>query len=357
VQQAGCAQIAVKGTAMSSQLHFDVFVRYEPIAGQMAPVGQGEATPAATCVSLISGEHDAVVIDADLAPTDCGAVVSSVRATGKNLTTIYITPGHGDHFPGRSRRSSPRSPPPRPARWPGIRLARSARAGQPRPDAVLGSDVPGQIPGQPAVPAAVESTVVDLEGHELSVISVGQSDTDPCTIACISSPNAAIAGDAAHNGNQSLSDSRSACELADTMTAVPGGPGNPYTLRTGRLRAGTKKHRQEHADDPAASQCGRDRGTGRKVSQMAAMRQLTSGGYLVKVSETELALIKTALEQTERVSRFGMEVLDGADQDRHGRRVENTRLRRQIEALAMREASLRSLQETMAEAYRCEEVA
>jgi hypothetical protein len=43
---------------------------------------------------------------------------------------------------------------------------------------------------------------------------------------------------------------------------------------------------------------------------MAAMRRLTSGGHLVKVSETELALIKTALEQTERLLRFAMEILD-----------------------------------------------
>ena len=40
---------------------------------------------------------------------------------------------------------------------------------------------------------------------------------------------------------------------------------------------------------------------------MATVRQLTNGGYLVEISETELALIKTALEQTERVSRFGIE--------------------------------------------------
>ena len=90
---------------------------------------------------------------------------------------------------------------------------------------------------------------------------------------------------------------------------------------------------------------------------MAAVRQLTSGGYLVQVNETELALIKTALEQTGRVSRFGMEVLDGTDQDMRGRRAENARLRREIEALAIREASLRSLHETMAEPERGEEVA
>jgi glyoxylase-like metal-dependent hydrolase (beta-lactamase superfamily II) len=85
---------------MSSQLHFDVSVPYKPIAGQMTPMGHGEATRPATCVSLISGEYDAVVIDADLAPTDCGAVVTWVRATGQNLTTIYITAGHGGHFFG-----------------------------------------------------------------------------------------------------------------------------------------------------------------------------------------------------------------------------------------------------------------
>src|SRR5260370_40377507 len=54
-------------------------------------------------------------------------------------------------------------------------------------------------------------------------------------------------------------------------------------------------HRHAHADDAAGSQCERNQGTSRKVNQMAAVRQLTSGGYLVQVSETELALIKTAL--------------------------------------------------------------
>ena len=90
---------------------------------------------------------------------------------------------------------------------------------------------------------------------------------------------------------------------------------------------------------------------------MAAVRPLTSGGYVVKVSETELALIRTALDQTARVSRFGMEVLDQADNHRRGKRAENTRLRREIEALAIREASLRSLHETMAETERGDEVA
>ena len=84
-----------------ARLHLDVFVvPYKPIVGLIAPMGAGEATWPATAVSLISGERDAVLIDAVLTPQDAGRVVDWIRATGKNLTTIYITHGHGDHFFG-----------------------------------------------------------------------------------------------------------------------------------------------------------------------------------------------------------------------------------------------------------------
>ncbi len=85
---------------------------------------------------------------------------------------------------------------------------------------------------------------------------------------------------------------------------------------------------------------------------MATVRQQTSGGYRVTVTETELALIKSALAEAERVSRFGIDVLDEADHARDAGPSENSRLRREIEALAMREASLRWLQKTMSEVDR-----
>lgn len=63
-------------------------------------MGAGQASWPATAVSLISGERDAVLIDALLTPQDARRVVDWIRATGKNLTTIYITHAHGDHFFG-----------------------------------------------------------------------------------------------------------------------------------------------------------------------------------------------------------------------------------------------------------------
>jgi hypothetical protein len=82
---------------------------------------------------------------------------------------------------------------------------------------------------------------------------------------------------------------------------------------------------------------------------VATVNELASGGYQVMVSESELALLRKALAEAERVSRFGIEVLDEADRSRDGEPTVSSRLLQEIDALAMREASLRSLQKTMAE--------
>jgi len=85
------------------------------------------------------------------------------------------------------------------------------------------------------------------------------------------------------------------------------------------------------------------------VNRMATVRELTSGGYQMTVTGVELALLRSALDEAERVSQFGIEVLDGVDRSRDGESAEDTRLLREIDALAMREASLRWLQKSMAE--------
>jgi hypothetical protein len=78
-------------------------------------------------------------------------------------------------------------------------------------------------------------------------------------------------------------------------------------------------------------------------------QQLASGRYRVTVTDTELTLIKSALQEAERVTRFGIEVLDETDRSRNGEHSADSPLLREIDALAMREASLRSLQKTLAE--------
>ncbi|MDX6647099.1 MAG: hypothetical protein QOK40_2826 [Miltoncostaeaceae bacterium] len=89
--------------AMSSPLQLDVLVvPYQQIVGLVPPMGEGEATWPATTVSLISGEHDAVLIDALLTPEDAGravdwaafpeAIPGAASATSTNRSPRAIRP-------------------------------------------------------------------------------------------------------------------------------------------------------------------------------------------------------------------------------------------------------------------------
>ncbi len=275
---------------MPGPLRLDVFVApYKPIVGLIPPMSEGKATWPATAVSLISGERDAVLIDALLVPEEAKRAVDWIRATGKNLTTIYITHGHGDHFFGLNTIL---------AAFPNARAV-TAAAVVPEAQSQLSPGLmqfwnavfPGQIPEHPIVPDALEGDVIDLEGQELRIITVGQSDTGVSTIVHIPSLAAVIAGDVAYNGihqwlaqtdhekrmgwiasvekiealeprivvashkrpdardddpaailgntktyirnfDRSLSESHSAQELVDRMMVLHGGLGNPYTLWT-----------------------------------------------------------------------------------------------------------------------------
>lgn len=94
-----------------------------------------------------------------------------------------------------------------------------------------------------------------------------------------------------------------------------------------------------------------------EVWQVATVRERTAAGYQVTITGTELALVRNALQEAERFSRFGIEVLGDVDNTRDAEPSQNERLSRENEAVATRVASLRSLQRTMAEVDRCGESA
>src|SRR6202040_99250 len=47
--------------------------------------------------TLISGQRDSVLVDTFITVEQADILVYWVAASGKNLTTIYVTHGHGDH--------------------------------------------------------------------------------------------------------------------------------------------------------------------------------------------------------------------------------------------------------------------
>ena len=53
-----------------------------------------------TSSTLVYGARDAVLVDPLLTIKEAALLADWVEASGKNLTTIYATHGHGDHFFG-----------------------------------------------------------------------------------------------------------------------------------------------------------------------------------------------------------------------------------------------------------------
>jgi glyoxylase-like metal-dependent hydrolase (beta-lactamase superfamily II) len=83
-------------------LNIDIFnTGYRPVPSAIPvwPDGQ-QATWPATTSTLISGEHDGVVVDALVTTGASQELADWLVTTGKNLTEVYITHAHGDHFFG-----------------------------------------------------------------------------------------------------------------------------------------------------------------------------------------------------------------------------------------------------------------
>jgi glyoxylase-like metal-dependent hydrolase (beta-lactamase superfamily II) len=64
------------------------------------PPGQKRSMWSPSSSTLIYGRRDAVLVDTFITVEQAYFLVDWVKASGRNLTTIYITHGHGDHFFG-----------------------------------------------------------------------------------------------------------------------------------------------------------------------------------------------------------------------------------------------------------------
>src|SRR4029077_4059234 len=181
-------------------LRWDVFRAPSiPVSTSDLPPGERERPCPPISSTLISGERDAVLIDTPITVGQARSLANWVVASGKNLTTIYATHGHGDHFFGTSTVLE---------RFPGARFV--ARPGvikimrqQASPESLAtfwNPRFPGQISSRLAIAEELTGNVIELEGQDLVSVPLGFTDTAGTTCLHVPSIGLIVAGDAAYNG-------------------------------------------------------------------------------------------------------------------------------------------------------------
>ena len=183
----------------NSNLKWDVFMTPGiPIATSDLPPGVKEAYFQAIASTIIYGKQDAVLVDAYMTVKQTDALADWVAASGRNLTTIYITHGHGDHWFGMGSLLE-RFPNARAVATSDVIRVMRQHASPELLDRVWKASFPGQIPDRLVIAEELKGNVINLEGHDLVAVELGHTDTDYTTCLHVPSIGLVVAGDAAYN--------------------------------------------------------------------------------------------------------------------------------------------------------------
>lgn len=194
--------------------------------------------------TLIHGERDAVLVDPVLTNQQATDLVRWVEATGKNLTTVYVTHAHGDHWFGLGTVLD-RFPDARAVAAPNVARGIGEQLHSPSIDSFWRSRFPGQIPDRLVGVQELAGDRFELEGEELVVVDLGHTDTDDTTALHVPSIGLVVAGDAAYNDVHLYLTESDAAGRASWLAALD-------TVDALAPRAVVAGHKRERcADDPA----------------------------------------------------------------------------------------------------------
>jgi len=228
-------------TPVRTSLKWDFLVTKRQGLNCDLPPGKEKWMWVPTSATLIYGERDAVLVDAFLTVEQAHAAVEWIAASGKNLTTIYVTLGHGDHFFGIGALLDRFSTTKAVATPNVLKVMRR----QMSPEFVArfwNARYPGQIPEHLVLAQELQGNVIDLEGHELVVVEAGHTDTDNTTCLHVPSIGLVVAGDAAYNDVHLYLAESNAQTRREWITALD-------TIETLKPRAVIAGHKKADRDD------------------------------------------------------------------------------------------------------------
>jgi glyoxylase-like metal-dependent hydrolase (beta-lactamase superfamily II) len=186
------------GTTVTD-LHWDVLTVKRPGLTRDLPPGKEELMWVANSSTLIQGERDAVLVDTLLTTEQSKTLLDWVVASGKKLTAIYITHGHGDHFFGLASLLE-RFPRAKAVATPEIVKAMQEHLSPAWIDNFWRRLFPGDIPDRLLVAEPLEGNELELEGRKLVAINAGRTDTAHSTCLHVPSIGLIVGGDVVYNG-------------------------------------------------------------------------------------------------------------------------------------------------------------
>jgi glyoxylase-like metal-dependent hydrolase (beta-lactamase superfamily II) len=180
-------------------LSWEVFVTPGiPIVTPDRPPDIQETFFQAMASTLIYGTRDAVLVDAYMTVKQANALADWVASKSKNLTTIYITHGHGDHWFAVGTLLE-RFPSARVVATPNTVKVMRLNASPKMLKGAWEPGFPGQLPTNLVIAEELKGNVIELEGNELVAVELGHTDTDHTTCLHVPSIGLVVAGDAAYN--------------------------------------------------------------------------------------------------------------------------------------------------------------
>jgi glyoxylase-like metal-dependent hydrolase (beta-lactamase superfamily II) len=185
--------------ASTAPLKWETFITRRPSLSRDVPAGKDDLKWVPNTATLTYGERDAVLVDTFLTIQASKELADWVAASGKNLTTIYVTHAHGDHFFGLDLIL---------ARFPKARVIARPEVVEAMKRHILPESVdnfwkklfPGQIADRLLIADTMGKSEFELEGREMVAIGTGHTDTDNTTCLHVPSIGLVVSGDAAYNG-------------------------------------------------------------------------------------------------------------------------------------------------------------
>ncbi len=183
----------------NNHLHWNVLTTKRLGLSRDLPPGKEDLMWVANSSTLISGERDAVLVDTFLEIEQSQALVDWVAASGKNLTAIYVTHGHGDHFFGLASLLD-RFPRARAVARTEVVKAMHEQLSPAWLDCFSRRLFPGAIPDRLLVAEPLEEDELEIKGQKLAVVNAGRTDTAHSTCLHVPSIGLIVGGDVVYNG-------------------------------------------------------------------------------------------------------------------------------------------------------------